>query len=329
MDVAIFGAGDMGELAYKTLTEQGDNVRFFLDNSSSKWGRRTASGKIIFSLEQYIELRLTTHIVIATGYVSQYNIEKLLHNAGLTNYSIYDRAKIRGKGRLISYSHEKEMTDVILYHVLKDEEDIFYIDVGSNDPLFNSVTKLLYDMKNAHGINVEPQPYLAEYSRKERPRDLTLCMGVSNEEGTMDLYQQEGGSTFIEENVLLNNCPKISVPITTLDKICEEYVSDRIISFLKIDVEGFEKEVLQGVDLSKIRPRIIIVESFIPRKEERSYLNWENILLQNRYRFVFEYGLNRYYVADECEDQYDQAFEEAAYIENYYYIHRISTKFWK
>lgn len=42
---------------------------------------------------------------------------------------------------LLSFSHEKTMEDIILYHVLKPETNIFWIDVGANDPVFDSVTK--------------------------------------------------------------------------------------------------------------------------------------------------------------------------------------------
>lgn len=42
---------------------------------------------------------------------------------------------------LLSFSHEKNMEDIILYHVLKPETNIFWIDVGANDPVFDSVTK--------------------------------------------------------------------------------------------------------------------------------------------------------------------------------------------
>ena len=41
---------------------------------------------------------------------------------------------------LLSFSHEKNMEDVILYHALK-RKDIFWIDVGANDPVFSSVSK--------------------------------------------------------------------------------------------------------------------------------------------------------------------------------------------
>lgn len=42
---------------------------------------------------------------------------------------------------LLSFSHEKNVEDIILYHVLGRKLDVFWIDVGANDPVFSSVTK--------------------------------------------------------------------------------------------------------------------------------------------------------------------------------------------
>lgn len=50
---------------------------------------------------------------------------------------------------LTNYSYLME--DIFLYHVLSDvaEKDIFYIDVGANDPVNESVTCLFYNMGGA------------------------------------------------------------------------------------------------------------------------------------------------------------------------------------
>ncbi len=44
------------------------------------------------------------------------------------------------------YSYAQEYEDLILYVVLKNVHQIFYIDAGANDPTNMSVTKLFYDM---------------------------------------------------------------------------------------------------------------------------------------------------------------------------------------
>jgi hypothetical protein len=69
--------------------------------------------------------------------------------------------------------------------------------------------------------------------------------------------------------------------------------------FLKIDVEGFEKEAIEGNDWQRYRPWIILVESTKPMSQEETYQQWEDILLDNSYIHVYSDGLNRFYIASE------------------------------
>ena len=59
---------------------------------------------------------------------------------------------------MISYAQNQE--DVLLRREFPDCTNGFYIDVGANDPVWDSVTKHFYD-RGWHGINIEPglEPY--------------------------------------------------------------------------------------------------------------------------------------------------------------------------
>lgn len=200
--------------------------------------------------------------------------------------------------KFISYSQELE--DLILYDFFKNVENGFYIDVGANDPWDLSVTKSLYE-KGFHGINIEPLS--KEYKKLviDRPRDINLRVGLGEKEGELELYQMGSGSTFSLDvikkiNKKDNQISKITVPITTLSNICEKYCNSQEIHFCKIDVEGFEKEVLLGADLNRYRPLVIVMESAEPGTSKPCYDKWEHILLDNGYELAYSYGINRYYV---------------------------------
>ena len=82
-----------------------------------------------------------------------------------------------------------------------------------------------------------------------------------------------------------------------------EVVADHVagpVDFLKVDVEGFEREVLAGADWSSFRPRVVVMEATVPKSDEPAHEAWEPMLLEVGYRFAMFDGLNRFYAhADE------------------------------
>ena len=223
----------------------------------------------------------------------------------MNDFSVLDETdiwKLSNRETLVLYSHESDIEDVILYHVFHEINNIFYIDVGANDPWLYSVTKLLYD-KGAHGINIEPIQEIADLYLEERPRDITVCTGIGVERCTRTLFLQGAlcgsTSTVIEENCIVDNAKQISIDIYPLKDVCNKYISDKQeIHFLKIDAEGAEKEVLLEADFAKYRPWCVVTESTLPGTDIPCYDEWESLLFSNAYHFVFSHGVNRYYVAD-------------------------------
>ena len=198
-----------------------------------------------------------------------------------------------------TYAQDKE--DLILADILKDVKKGFYIDVGANSPDVYSVTKLFYE-QGWSGINIEPLPDMFNDLCAKRERDINLNVAVGNKEGKMLLHIDGMASTLSNQVVSDNsmqNVPTIKVDIRTLTSIiADEKPKD--IHFLKIDVEGFERQVLEGFDFS-IRPWVICMESTKPNTEIPCYEEWEHILLDRGYVLKEAHGINRYYVDSERE----------------------------
>ena len=100
---------------------------------------------------------------------------------------------------MISYAQNQE--DVILRRVFPHGNDGFYIDVGANDPVQDSVTKHFYD-RGWRGINIEPQ--IGRYKRlcAQRQNDINLNVGLSNRDGTLEFLEcvpHDALSTFSAE----------------------------------------------------------------------------------------------------------------------------------
>ena len=205
-------------------------------------------------------------------------------------------------------SYAQNFEDVILWRVLKHIECGFYIDVGANDPEIDSVTKAFYD-RGWRGINVEPVPQWFDRLQEKRLRDINLQLAAGTEKGELVLYElPDTGLSTIEKTTAERHetergYTKIEriVPVETLTAICECFHVAPI-HFLKIDVEGAEKDVLVGLDLSIIRPWIILVESTLPNTQVEDYAQWDPLIRAANYDCVYFDGLNRYYVAQEHED---------------------------
>jgi FkbM family methyltransferase len=194
--------------------------------------------------------------------------------------------------------------DYILGYVFKDQKSGFYVDVGANDPDESSVTKYFY-LAGWRGINIEPIPELVEKLNKARPEDTNKGVAISDRPGQLTFYKgvKASGLSTLSPKIAAAHRAKgfefttIRIPVTTLNAVLDEHAKDRPeITFMNVDVEGFEKQVLSGIDFKRYHPRVIMAESTAPLTEVATHQVWESILIGNGYIFAMDDGLNRYYV---------------------------------
>jgi len=203
---------------------------------------------------------------------------------------------------MISYGYNFE--DVYIHRLFKSQPKGFYIDVGAADPTDGSVTRHFYDL-GWTGINIEPQEHYFRQLQVERPGDKNLQVAVGAKEDVRPFYSLDGkgGSTLDAGNAERGSTIGFQVSVsdctlTTLAKICETHVRGEI-DFLKIDVEGWERDVILGADWTRFRPRLLVIEATRPFSPEPCFEDWEPELLANRYTFAYFDGLNRYYLREE------------------------------
>lgn len=208
---------------------------------------------------------------------------------------------------MLSYAQHFE--DVYLMRCFRERKDGFYIDVGAGHPVIDNVSFAFY-LKGWHGITVEPNPSLARLSRSIRPRDIGAETLVGSAPGQAKFFLVDdfhGLSTMIGENARAaaetygKKSNELSLAVTTLAELCKKH-APKSVDFLKVDVEGAEKDVLEGADWKTYRPRVVVIEATMPASPEPNWGGWEPFLISQKYRFVFFDGLNRYYVADEAGD---------------------------
>jgi FkbM family methyltransferase len=205
----------------------------------------------------------------------------------------------------ISYAQNFE--DVMLWRALRHVEKGFYVDVGAMDPIVDSTTQAFYE-RGWRGINIEPASSYYEKLSRSRPLDINLPFAISDVEGMMKFYEipETGLSTLDSDIARMHQESDVTViekqvPVVTLNQILAQHVKGPI-HFMKIDVEGGERNVLQGLDLSLWRPWIIVIEATKPNSAELNSETWEGRIVTAGYDIVYFDGLNRFYVAHEHSD---------------------------
>jgi FkbM family methyltransferase len=210
---------------------------------------------------------------------------------------------------MISNAQNRE--DVILWRALRHVSHGRYVEVGANHPTVDSVSRVFYD-HGWSGITVEPVPHFAALHREQRPRDVTVeAAASSTDDGeiTLHVVPDTGLSTTVDavsdhHADLGIEHEDITVPVTTLDALLtQQGFAGHDIHFLLVDVEGAEKDVLDGLDLTVWRPWVLVIEATAPNSTEQTHHEWEAGVLHAGYQFCLFDGLSRYYVADEHADE--------------------------
>ena len=204
---------------------------------------------------------------------------------------------------MISYAQNCE--DVILERAFKGKRDGFYIDVGAGSPTVDSVSCHFYG-KGWQGINIEPEPRSFALLVRHRPRDVNLNVALG-ERGETRLLYVGGALSTLDANTArghasagaVRDAEAVRVNVTTLARVCETHCGDRAIDFLKIDVENWELQVINGGNWARYRPRVVLVEATAPNSRRATWDRWEPVLLAQHYEFAYFDGVNRFFVRHE------------------------------
>jgi len=162
--------------------------------------------------------------------------------------------------------------DIIINHLLRYHTAPvtrgFYVDIGAYHPRKNSNTHFL-TLLGWTGVNVEPSKEHVEAFRELRPNDVTLHLGVGTTDGELTYYkfQNSDVNTFSAEAAKKwesygwQQVGTETVLVKPINEVLAASVPPgQVIDVMNLDVQGFDREVIRGLDLGRFRPKILVIE---------------------------------------------------------------------
>lgn len=184
--------------------------------------------------------------------------------------------------------------------VLLPHKNGYYVEIGANDGISQSNSLYFERKKNWSGILVEPDKHnfrLLTRNRKKRNKFFN-CACVSfdfkenfikfiysnlmsvtiNDKSEFDKVNTHAlsGMQFLAKDELIKT---YLVPAMNLESILEKANAPSLMDFFSLDVEGYELEVLKGLNHTKFRFKYILIET-------NEFATISSFLNNARYHFI-------------------------------------------
>jgi FkbM family methyltransferase len=178
-------------------------------------------------------------------------------------------------GAKLNISFARSGDDLQLMKLIDNSTPGVFVDIGSWHPKKASNTYFFY-LRKWKGICIDPNPELKDLYHSLRPRDIFINAGVgfSSEPMKYFMFSESSINTFSKDFIKSKNLEskivnQLDIPIYSLKEILSKHIlpTDRL-DFFDIDAEGFDLEVLKTNDWDLFRPKIVVIESDLPIKED-------------------------------------------------------------
>jgi FkbM family methyltransferase len=162
-----------------------------------------------------------------------------------------------------------------------------FIELGAHDGLSQSNTAMLEFTRGWKGLLIEPSPSAYELCKINRPESISLNYACVSNEYTDTIARGDfNGKTMssVDGLRLQENKTIIEVPAITLEAILDKYTTYKNINFLSLDTEGYELNILKGLNLDKYRPQYMLIEIYSKDyKEIYDYLESKQYILHSNF----------------------------------------------
>ena len=165
--------------------------------------------------------------------------------------------------------------DVFALFIIEDKFEKTFLEFGATDGLKLSNSYLLENFFDWRGVLSEPSPQWHDALRKNRKNTEIITDCIWKESGKkMDFFMSERGDLstlkdFVESDktsmpvnteLRNENGETISVDTISLNDVVKEYFNNICPSYISIDTEGSEYDILKSFNLDKFRPKVFTIE---------------------------------------------------------------------
>jgi FkbM family methyltransferase len=196
------------------------------------------------------------------------DLESFLSNQSQTRYP--EIHHIYKKDPYCAINSKKEpITNKILEYI-GNIKNGFYIEAGAYDGILQSNTKFLEEEYLWTGLLVEPSPKIFKQLQNNRPNNINInkCLVSNNyNSDTIEGSFDNGPMSSVNNIRKLENVELIKVQCDTLENILNQSNIKKI-DLMILDTEGYELQVLEGLNLNKNRPTYLLIEIYTSEKEK-------------------------------------------------------------
>jgi FkbM family methyltransferase len=176
------------------------------------------------------------------------------------------------------------------------------VDVGANDGFYGS-NSFPFVARGWRALLIEPHPAaFAALRRRHSGRAHVTCLNLAcgAAPGSLPLWVADDGDSTLatfapdQHSHYRQGRSRQSVPVAVerLDAILTSQGFPRPLGILSIDTEGWDYEVLSGLDLAVWRPRLVVTEDGARAQEEKV-----QYLRRHGYEFVRQVDCNSFWLS--------------------------------
>ena len=154
----------------------------------------------------------------------------------------------------------------------------FYIECGANDGVDQSNTWHFEKFKNWHGILIEAHPEIFRELIKNRDKRNILVNKFLVSNNYKSQTVNISNNDLISKFSTTNEGSSLSTPITLTEVLRKNYVP-KLIDLFSLDVEGYEFEVLEGIDFENYKFKYFLIET-------NDFDKLNSYLIAKKYKFI-------------------------------------------